>query len=95
MIKIKNYYCPHCKRFRSYFQLSDFCDCKYCGNTCLNVARSLGSILERENSHDLMTILNKDLEIKTLKQDTRDMQEQIDEIVDSLNELAAEVHRRM
>ena len=54
-MKIPSYYCPHCHRFRKWYQVTnvdafDYENCKYCGTKCYPTRRIVQILLENEET---------------------------------------------
>ena len=52
-MRIPMYYCPHCGRFKNFFQVTnvDACDygnCKHCGTKCVGTRAVLESLIRKE-----------------------------------------------
>lgn len=53
-MRIPNYYCPHCKRFKRFFQVDrddGYNSCKHCGTPCNDVEEMLKDYVEQELSY--------------------------------------------
>lgn len=52
-MRIPMFYCPHCKRFKNLFQVTnvdayDYGNCKHCGTECVETRLVLEALIKRE-----------------------------------------------
>ena len=62
-MKIPSHYCPHCKRFRKWYQVTnidanDYGYCKYCGTGCYDTTIIVKILLENEEK--IAKLLNEE-----------------------------------
>ncbi len=51
-MRVPNYYCPNCKRFKRFYQVTnidaaDFGYCKHCGTRCVETEEVLQEYIEK------------------------------------------------
>ena len=51
-MRLPAYYCPHCKRFKRWYQVTngdiDYGNCKHCGTEVVDTRLVIESVIERE-----------------------------------------------